>query len=252
MRPVGWAQAARSVTVSLLCGLPASSAGGAANPIGVGNTRTSINASPGLNVVAGEVDLPAERWEVSTVAPGKVLDQVFLVPAPAAEESAPGRRVQAFDLERRIESGRFAIQAFFMACQEYAAAHDGAGPGAFSDLDQKKWGSLIRSVERSPWPEDAGGKARGPFYFAKPSAVFPFLAKGGDFLFRSGSLFTRSFVDDDLRGRYLRRLGLGEALARKLLESGEVTELGLVTPDLFFIEDGGLRALCRWVWKAKP
>jgi hypothetical protein len=73
-------------------------------------------------------------------------------------------------------------------------------------------------------------------YFAKPSALFPFLDKGGDFLGRSGSVFTSSAYDDDLKGRYLRRLGLAENASRRFLESGEVTEVALVASDLFFID----------------
>src|SRR5262249_2845341 len=66
-------------------------------------------------------------------------------------------------------------------------------------------------------------------YFAKPTALFPFLDHGAEFLFRAGSLVTSSAVDDDLKTRYLRRLGLTENLGRKFIESGEVTELALVT-----------------------
>ena len=73
-------------------------------------------------------------------------------------------------------------------------------------------------------------------YFAKPSALFPFLDKGGDFLARSGFVFTSSAYDDDLKSRSLRRLGLAENASRRFLESGEVTEVGLVASDLFFMD----------------
>ena len=82
-------------------------------------------------------------------------------------------------------------------------------------------------------------------YFAKPSALFPFLDHGADFLSRAGSLVTTSAIDDDLKSRYLRRLGLGENLGRKFLESGEVVELALVTPDLFFIDGTDVTLLMR-------
>jgi len=470
-----------------------------AQPISVATTGTFTSPALGLSVVATEVDLPAGRWDVAAVTPGKVLEQVFVVPQAAREDMAPGRRLRAVELERRMASSRWRIQALFTACRDYAAAHEGQGPRAFSDLDAAKYRPLLQGVDRSPWPEDSPAEVKGPFYFlvpgvpipsagrhaspgpaaplvlelrpyvddgkhwvlfsdgrterraidrelltrhnleitsvqprsaletpaaaatvrhsvlallrdstapaaaltltertrgqqavvrwsltggqpaasrllgdwaqararewgplvergespvlrawaarmtelygaqeisfgdpgarreartadafsvlggraavretlqmellrsgalaapqqatvslstikgvdvrshpfeemlagkeggrlpladhvpvdrffvyfARPSAVFPFLDKGGDFLFRTGSLFTQSAMDDDLKGRYLRRLGLGETLARKFLESGEVTELALITPDLFFIDGTDLTVLMR-------
>lgn len=496
-------QAVPYIAFSLFCSILFVSPLGAAELIIVAKTGTFTNASLGLTVVATEVDLPAGHWEVSAVAPGKVLQQVFLVPQVAPEGSAGGRRVQAVEIERRVESGRGRLQALFLACRDYATAHEGKGPAAFSDLDSKKYGSLVQGLERSPWPEDSGRDTKGPFYFmvpgvpipisasagrraargpatplilelrpyvddgkhwvllsdgrterlpidgelvakhnlritfvlakggaekppvadkvrhkvlallrnpsttaavmtlteratgertqvrwnltgaqpgasqllgewararareweplvelgdspllhawlartndvyggprvspsaraavrdtlrttdafsvlggraavretlqmellrsgvtaspeeatvplstikgvevkshpfeemlagkeggrlpladhtradrffayfAKPSALFPFLEKGGDFLFRTGALFTNSSVDDDLKGRYLSRLGLGETLTRRFLESGEVAELALVTPDLFFIDGSDVTVLMR-------
>ncbi len=82
-------------------------------------------------------------------------------------------------------------------------------------------------------------------YFARPAALFPFLDHGADFLAQAGALFTKSAVDDDLKARYLRRLGVGEGLGRRFLESGEVTELALVAPDLFFLDGTDLTVLMR-------
>ena len=82
-------------------------------------------------------------------------------------------------------------------------------------------------------------------YFAKPSALFPFLDHGAEFLFKAGSLVTGSAVDDDLKGRYLRRLGLAEDFGRKFLESGEVTDVAVVTPDLFFLDGTEVTVLMR-------
>jgi hypothetical protein len=82
-------------------------------------------------------------------------------------------------------------------------------------------------------------------YFAKPSALFPFLDHGSEFLFRAGSLVSKNAVDDDLKGRYLRRLGLRGDLGRKILQSGEITELALVTPDLFFIDGTDVTVLMK-------
>lgn len=88
-------------------------------------------------------------------------------------------------------------------------------------------------------------------WFGKPSAVFPFLEEGADFLFRVGSAATRNWVDDDLKGRYLRRLGLSGKLGRAFLESGEVTELAIVAPDLFFIDGTDVTVLMRLKRPAK-
>jgi hypothetical protein len=82
-------------------------------------------------------------------------------------------------------------------------------------------------------------------YFAKPSAVFPFLSQGGDLLGRSGSAMTATAFDDDLKRRYLRRLGLPEESSRKLLESGAITELAITAPDLFFLDGTDLTVLMR-------
>ena len=82
-------------------------------------------------------------------------------------------------------------------------------------------------------------------YFAKPSALFPFLSEGGDFLARAGSTMTATAFDDHLKARYLRRLGLPEASSRKFLESGAVSEVALVAPDLFFLEGTDVTVVMR-------
>jgi hypothetical protein len=82
-------------------------------------------------------------------------------------------------------------------------------------------------------------------YFAKPTALFPFLGAGGDFLARSGAAMTATAFDDHLKTRYLQRLGLPEESSRAFLGSGAVTELGLVASDLFFLEGTELTVLMR-------
>ena len=82
-------------------------------------------------------------------------------------------------------------------------------------------------------------------HFAKPAALFPFLEKGGDFLARAGSFYTASAFDDDLKARYLRRLGLGERAGRAFIEAGGVTELALVASDLFFLDGTDVTILMR-------
>ena len=82
-------------------------------------------------------------------------------------------------------------------------------------------------------------------YFARPAAVFPLLNGGGNFLARTGSLFSSSSHDDNLTQRYLRRLGLTEDEGRRFLESGEVTELAMLTPDLFFLDGTDMTVVMR-------
>ncbi len=82
-------------------------------------------------------------------------------------------------------------------------------------------------------------------WFARPDALLPFLDQGADFLFRAGSVFSQSSIDDDLKGRYLARFGLDDKLLRKLLESGQVVELALATPDLFLLDGSDLTVILR-------
>jgi len=113
-------------------------------------------------------------------------------------------------------------------------------------------------VKSHPFEQMLGGAAGGRLplaervpadrffvWFGKPAAFFPFIEQGGDFLFRSGSLASGSFADDDLNNRYLRRLGLDGKRGRKFLESGEVLELALVAPDLFFVDGTDLTVIMR-------
>lgn len=76
-------------------------------------------------------------------------------------------------------------------------------------------------------------------YFAKPAALFPFIETSGDFLFRAGSLFSSSSMDDNLVKRYLDRLGLEGKFGRKFLEAA------IVAPDLFLLDGTDLSILLR-------
>lgn len=82
-------------------------------------------------------------------------------------------------------------------------------------------------------------------HFAKPAALFAFLDEGAGFLARMGTLFTKTDIDDDLKGRSLRRLGLKEGVGRRFLASGEVVELALLAPDLLFMDGTDLTLLMR-------
>jgi len=82
-------------------------------------------------------------------------------------------------------------------------------------------------------------------YFSKPEALFPFLDEGGEFLFRGGSLFTKNWVDDNIKDRYLAKLGMDEKLCRKIFKSGKILELAITSPDLFFIDGTDITVLIR-------
>jgi len=149
----------------------------AADTVTAGKTASFTKAALGLTVAATEVDIPAGDWVVSAVAPPKALEQVFVVPrvAPGEMEEAGelGRRMHAVKTERRIQSGRDHLAGLYAAIRDYAAAHGGTGPSAFGELDARKWGPLVQSQERSPWPEDAGKPVSGPFYFIVPGVAIP-------------------------------------------------------------------------------
>lgn len=113
-------------------------------------------------------------------------------------------------------------------------------------------------VKSHPYEELLAGKSGGRLplaevvlperlfvHFAKPAALFAFLDEGAEFLARTGALFTKTDIDDDLKRRSLRRLGLEEGIGRKFLASGEVFELALIAPDLFFMDGTDLTLLMR-------
>ena len=148
----------------------------AADTATAGKTGSFTKAALGLTVAATEVDLPAGDWVVSAVAPPKALQQVFVVPRVApgdGEETVPGRRMHAVKTERRIRSASDRLVALYAGIRDYATGHGGTGPSAFGELDARKWGPFIQSLERSPWPEDAGKPVRGPFYFIVPGVAIP-------------------------------------------------------------------------------
>src|SRR3989338_896091 len=102
-------------------------------------TSTFKPAGLGPTVAPTEVARPAVQWEVSGVAPGKVLEQAFLVPDAAPEGVVAGRRMQAVMTERRIAEGRTPLYGLFFAWREYASAHGGRGPDSLADLDAKRY-----------------------------------------------------------------------------------------------------------------
>ena len=83
-------------------------------------------------------------------------------------------------------------------------------------------------------------------YFPKPDALLPLLEGGADFIFQSGSLAVGNTAAYDLKSRYVDRLALTDQWVRDLLlKSGAVKEMGLIAPDLFFVDGTEVTVLAR-------
>jgi hypothetical protein len=158
-----------SIGVVALVGLLLTSSPSAAQPANSATARTFTNASLGLTVVGAEIALPPGQWDVTSVAPANVLEQVFAVRLAAPDSPSAGRRVMAAQIQKNIESVHWRVQGLSWACRQYAVAHGGKGPSAFTDLDAKEAGYQLETLDKSPWPEDAGKPMSGPFYFLVPA-----------------------------------------------------------------------------------
>jgi hypothetical protein len=82
-------------------------------------------------------------------------------------------------------------------------------------------------------------------WFPQPGALPDFLDAGSDFGFGLSSGITGNSLNYELTDRYLARLGLNETQVRTLLESGALTELAIVLPDLHFIDGTDLTVIAR-------
>ena len=92
---------------------------------------------------------------------------------------------------------------------------------------------------------DAVPLDRFALFVRKPGALVPLLGQGGAFLARLGANATGHSLRYDLEGRYLRRLGLDRAWLEQFLQSGLVTEMALVLPDLFVVDGTEVTAISR-------
>ena len=114
------------------------------------------------------------------------------------------------------------------------------------------------TVQSHPYAEMLGTKRGGSLplaeivpqdrffvYAAKPSALFPFLDDGAEFLSSAGSVLVGNSIKYDLKKRYLGRFGMGETWLRKFLDSGAVKELALVAPDMFFVDGTEVSVISR-------
>ena len=82
-------------------------------------------------------------------------------------------------------------------------------------------------------------------WFPRPATLERFLDGGTDFLHGLSSGFTGNSLHYGLSERYLARLGLNRDLLRALLESGAMTELAIILPDLHFIDGTDLTVITR-------
>ena len=136
------------------------------------STRSFTNARLGMTVIGTEIDLPYGQWEVASVAPAGVIDQVFVL----AEESpadGPGQRTAESRVRDNVRIPPTAIQTLYFPIQEYARAHAGIGPDAFAQMDKSKFGFALDQLGKSPWPEDSGKPLTGPFFFLVPGTHVP-------------------------------------------------------------------------------
>ncbi len=82
-------------------------------------------------------------------------------------------------------------------------------------------------------------------YFTSPSALQRFIEDGADFLFRLNSTVSVNNIDYELRRRYLERLGIKHTTLATLLALGAIQEIGIVAPDLFFVDGTDITAIVR-------
>ena len=82
-------------------------------------------------------------------------------------------------------------------------------------------------------------------YFPKPAGLLSMLEGGASFLHESGSGIMGRKAAYNLKERYLKRLGLSETLMKQFLNTGAITEMAVVLPDLFFIDGTELTVIAR-------
>ena len=81
--------------------------------------------------------------------------------------------------------------------------------------------------------------------FMKPKAILPMLGEGNDFLFRMALPVAGNNINYALKQRYLARMGMSEDWLRLALESGAVSDVALLLPDLFLIDGTDVTVLAR-------
>ena len=131
------------------------------------STRSFTNARLGMTVVGTEIDLPDGQWDVASIAPAGVIDQVFVL-HEGSSDAGMGRRTAASQVRDNVRIPPTAIQTLYLPLQDYARAHAGVGPDTFAQMDKTKFGFALDQLGQSPWPDDAGKPLTGPFFFLVP------------------------------------------------------------------------------------
>lgn len=80
---------------------------------------------------------------------------------------------------------------------------------------------------------------------ARPSTLLTFLEEGAEFISRFAGVMNSNSVQYAVTAKYLSRLGLDNKWLQMFLESGEVEEMALIFPDLFFIDGTEVTAIAR-------
>ncbi len=73
-------------------------------------------------------------------------------------------------------------------------------------------------------------------HFSDPKFLGDTLETGLDFAFNASSMFNASSLKYELKDRYFKKFGVNEQWVKALLKAGIVKEIGIVVPDLFFID----------------
>ncbi|MBU1710487.1 MAG: hypothetical protein KKE17_10830 [Proteobacteria bacterium] len=82
-------------------------------------------------------------------------------------------------------------------------------------------------------------------HVARPSTLLAFLEDGAEFISRFGGVINSNNLQYELTSKYLSRLGLDNKWLRMFLDSGEVEEMALIFPDLFFIDGTDVTTISR-------
>lgn len=113
-------------------------------------------------------------------------------------------------------------------------------------------------VKAHPYADMLGGKPGGHLalaevipadrffvYAGKPQALVPMMNEGAGFIAHLGDMLAKNGADHGLKEKYLARRGTDEHFVKAMLASGLVSEVGLMTPDLFFIDGTDLTTVAR-------
>ncbi len=152
-----------------------------------------------------------------------------------------------------VLGGRAAIQET-LQLQEIQASQDKKSGAKETPINQIK-GVEVKS---HPFEEMLGGRQGGHIpladviptdrlfaYFPKPAGLISWLDGGAEFLFNTGASATGRSLEYGLSERYISALGMDRDWMKRLLDSGAVEEIAIMTPDLFLIDGTEVTAVAR-------